>query len=85
MHTTRLSILQAANVGDSNLAATWSETGRVHIWDLTERLADVDRQSAVTAPATSSQPALYTFSGHQSEGYALDWSNTCPGSQSASF
>lgn len=66
-------------MGESQLAATWSETGRVHIWDLTERLYNIEKQSSATDLAISSQPSLFTFSGHQTEGYAIDWSSTCPG------
>jgi len=50
------------------LAATWSETGRVHIWDLTAALSNID-----SGQSSSSQSALFTFAGHQSEGYAVDW------------
>jgi len=52
------------------LAATWSETGRVHLLDLTAALSNVDDSAATS----SAQSALFTFTGHQSEGYAIDWS-----------
>jgi len=62
--------VQATMFGECKLAATWSETGRVHVWDLTTPLANVDGMQA----STSSHSALFTFAGHQSEGYAVDWS-----------
>jgi len=62
--------MQVTTIGDCQLAATWSETGRVHIWDLTTPLTKVDGTQA----SLSSQSAVFTFAGHQSEGYAVDWS-----------
>ncbi|CAH8641159.1 unnamed protein product [Heterobilharzia americana] len=58
------------------LAASWSENGSVFIWDLTRPLTAVN-DSAVMAQYTrqneSSLP-IFTFKGHASEGFALDWS-----------
>jgi len=68
--------LQATSVGECKLAATWSETGRVHLWDLTAALSNVDNSEATS----SGQSALFTFTGHQSEGYAVDWSTIDKGS-----
>jgi len=67
---------QATTFADRKLAATWSESGRVHIWDLTTPLSNVDGTQA----SSSSQSALFTFAGHQSEGYAVDWSAVGKGS-----
>jgi len=60
---------------------TWSETGRVHIWDLTAALNNLDTSQAQTSP----QSALFTFTGHQSEGYAVDWNTLDKGLQLTNF
>jgi ribosome assembly protein RRB1 len=75
------SLKQATMLGDRHFAATWSETGKVHIWDLSRPLAALD-DSNIMATYTrncESPSAAYTFSGHQVEGFALDWSRNTPG------
>lgn len=63
------------------LAASWSELGRVNIYDLREQLSAVESPSSLTAYRNKCDKAeggikpLYTFKGHLSEGFALDW---CP-------
>lgn len=58
-----------------NLAASWSASGRVSIWDLTPAIEAVDgghrARHAVHRPE-------FTFKGHSDEGYALDWSPLVP-------
>lgn len=65
------------------MAASWSELGRVNIWNLTEQLQAVDNPEILKAynnqNKTNSIKPIYTFSGHQKEGFALDWSPTMPG------
>nr|CAH8869938.1 unnamed protein product [Trichobilharzia regenti] len=59
------------------LAASWSENGMVFIWDLTRPLTAVN-DSAVMAEYTrhdESPSPLFTFKGHKTEGFALDWSS----------
>ena len=63
------------------LAATWSDRGRVHIWDLTRPLMAVN-DSSVMAEYTKNEespPPVFTFTGHQVEGFAIDWAETTPG------
>ena len=63
------------------LAATWSDRGKVHIWDLTRPLLAVN-DSSVMAEYTRNEESpspVFTFSGHQVEGFALDWAKTTPG------
>ncbi|KAI7907769.1 WD40-repeat-containing domain protein [Cokeromyces recurvatus] len=59
---------------EKHIAATWAETGKVHIWDLTDAVASLD------VPGTSSnmpqKKPLVTINNHgREEGYALDWSS----------
>lgn len=57
------------------MAASWSELGKVSIWDLTNGLRAVsDTKAMAEFVKNDSQSPVYQFSGHQSEGFALDWS-----------
>nr|CAD7428415.1 unnamed protein product [Timema monikensis] len=65
------------------LVATWSELGRVNVWNISLQLAAVDSPLLMSRykeeqHSTSTTP-LFTFSGHQVEGFALDWSSVMPG------
>ncbi|KAK7867881.1 hypothetical protein R5R35_008628 [Gryllus longicercus] len=57
------------------LAASWSELGRVMLWDIT---GNVKATASGTKEGLASTP-LFSFKGHQSEGYGLDWSPTKKG------
>lgn len=65
------------------LAASWSELGRVNLWDLTRQLQAVDNEQLLTKynkeNMSSSVKPLFTFTGHQKEGFAVDWSPTMMG------
>lgn len=71
---------QRTTVGDRQVAASWSDTGNVHIWDLSDPLQALESPAAMAKymRQNNSKP-LYTFNGHVAEGYALDWSPTVPG------
>lgn len=57
------------------MAACWSELGKVSIWDLTNGLRAVsDTKAMAEFVKNDVQSPVYQFSGHQSEGFALDWS-----------
>lgn len=47
------------------------------MYDVTEQVAALDE--APSARAALHETPLYTFSGHQAEGFALDWSPVLPG------
>ncbi|KAJ9592778.1 hypothetical protein L9F63_015556, partial [Diploptera punctata] len=62
------------------LAATWSELGRVHIWNLHEPLQALDDVNLMTNYKSGTVPTpIFTFAGHQSEGFGIDWCPTKPG------
>lgn len=65
------------------LAATWSELGRVNIWNLTQQLQAVDNDQLLAKynkeNAGSNVSPVFTFSGHQQEGFAIDWCPTFTG------
>lgn len=72
---------QTTKLGGKHVAATWSETGKVHIWDLSRPLNAVnDSNIMATYTRNEESPApVFTFSGHQVEGFAVDWCTTTPG------
>lgn len=67
--------LRLIKLGGRTLTATWSDKGKVHIWDLTTPIHAVsDQKSINTYIAKKVEPKpIFTFGGHLSEGYALDW------------
>lgn len=67
--------LRVNKVGGRTLTATWSDRGKVHIYDLTTPIQAVSDQKSIntyTAQKVDPKP-IFTFGGHLSEGYALDW------------
>ncbi|XP_014362089.2 glutamate-rich WD repeat-containing protein 1 [Papilio machaon] len=71
--------IRTTNFRNSVLAASWSELGVVNVWNITQQLQAVDdpilleryNLSNVTTPVKP----LYSFNGHQQEGFGIDW---CP-------
>ncbi|XP_013381956.1 glutamate-rich WD repeat-containing protein 1 [Lingula anatina] len=80
-HNGGVNRVRATTVGDKSIAASWSEMGKVHIWDLSRPLSAVNDSSVMSIYTRNqeSPPPLYTFGGHQVEGFAMDWSSTEPG------
>lgn len=67
--------------GEQSLAAVWSEKGQVEVFDLQAQLEAVHSSAAMTAFVKQQKEAtpLFSFSGHMTEGFAIDWSPTVPG------
>lgn len=65
------------------LAASWSELGRISIWNLNQQLEVVNNDALLMKynkeNLGNSVTAAFTFSGHQNEGFAMDWSKTQSG------
>uniref|UniRef100_A0A7S3ED76 Histone-binding protein RBBP4-like N-terminal domain-containing protein n=1 Tax=Rhodosorus marinus TaxID=101924 RepID=A0A7S3ED76_9RHOD len=60
-----------------NIVATWSETGRVNIFDVEPAISALDRGSRMPHPDAQKPTAVkpfFVFSAHKSEGFAMDWS-----------
>lgn len=60
----------------SNIVASWSELGKVHIFDLSKHIKALDMPAA---KKLKSPGALFSFAGHKTEGFALDWSPVTAG------
>jgi len=72
--------IRQTTINNKLYSATWSETGTVFVWDTSKALESLDLPGVAqhqTAP--SSTKSIFKFSGHQSEGFAMDWSKTTPG------
>lgn len=75
--------LQCTQLNQKIMAASWSELGRVNIFDLSQQLQAVDND-LVHAKYNKENigntvKPLFTFSGHQQEGFAIDWCSTFEG------
>ncbi|XP_060599156.1 glutamate-rich WD repeat-containing protein 1-like [Ruditapes philippinarum] len=72
--------IRATQYNGKSLAATWSDKGKVHIWDLSRPMQAVDDPQVMSVYTRNdeSPEALFTFT-HQTEGYAMDWAQTSPG------
>jgi len=58
---------------NSNVVATWADTGRVHIWDISEAIQQL---SSKGSSGRSWRPTpVFTFEGHPEEGFAMAWSS----------
>ncbi|ODN04644.1 Glutamate-rich WD repeat-containing protein 1 [Orchesella cincta] len=68
-------------VGDKPLVATWSELGKVSIWDITTPLRALDSVDLIQEYIKSKDKPkpIFTFKGHRGEGFSMDWSQTMPG------
>ncbi|KAG7270137.1 hypothetical protein CRUP_027207 [Coryphaenoides rupestris] len=63
------------------LAAVWSDKGKVEIFDLKTSLEAIHNSAAMAEFIKNQKEAkpLFSFSGHMTEGFALDWSCKVPG------
>ncbi|KAI9293467.1 WD40 repeat-like protein [Neoconidiobolus thromboides FSU 785] len=69
--------IRSTKIDNNIVAATWSDTGKVHIYDLQPHLAALDVPGH-TIPPRAQQP-IYTIESHGQEGFAMDWSTIQPG------
>ncbi|XP_006277708.1 glutamate-rich WD repeat-containing protein 1 [Alligator mississippiensis] len=69
--------VRVTSLGSAHIAAVWSEKGQVEIYDLKCPLAALsDPQTMVTflREEQAKIKPLFSFAGHMTEGFALDWS-----------
>ncbi|XP_074075924.1 glutamate-rich WD repeat-containing protein 1 [Macrotis lagotis] len=69
-------------LGDTPVAGVWSEKGQVEVFSLRRPLEAVDDPQVLAAFLREEQAQtrpLFTFAGHMTEGFALDWSPRVPG------
>ena len=64
----------------SHICATWSGTGKVHIYDLSAPLSNLRAPGSANPRALEqAQKPAFSFAGHKDEGFALDFSPVKPG------
>ncbi|XP_066973649.1 glutamate-rich WD repeat-containing protein 1-like [Macrobrachium rosenbergii] len=71
--------IRSTVMNGNHICASWSELGRVHIWDMKRMMKIVDEDVESGDFEDIDQKPLFTFKGHCTEGFALDWSSTMPG------
>ncbi|XP_052860050.1 glutamate-rich WD repeat-containing protein 1 [Anopheles cruzii] len=75
--------LRVTTFNGAQYVASWSEMGKVHIYNINDQLAAVDDQQACRTYQQNKMAdkitPVYSFSGHQKEGFALDWCTTTRG------
>ncbi|XP_064090403.1 glutamate-rich WD repeat-containing protein 1-like [Macrobrachium nipponense] len=73
--------IRSTVMNGNHICASWSELGRVHIWDMKRMMTVVDDNESVGQEDSDDfdLKPLFTFKGHCTEGFALDWSSTMPG------
>jgi ribosome assembly protein RRB1 len=64
---------------EKRLVAAWSDRGVVNIWDITKHAVSMDIPGRQKGGQPLNDKPLYSFSGHQTEGFAIDWSPLVPG------
>lgn len=80
-HDGAVNRVRTATLGTKQIAASWSELGTVYLWDLTKQMQAVSDAEAMSIYTKKKEPAkpLFSFGGHNTEGYGLDWSPVAPG------
>lgn len=75
--------IRTTRVQDAIFAASWSELGRVNIWNISEQIQAVNDPDILRSYEKECRgdhvKSAFTFSGHQQEGYAIDWSPIATG------
>ncbi|KAM8927091.1 glutamate-rich WD repeat-containing protein 1 [Pelodytes ibericus] len=74
--------IRVSTFGETPVAAVWSEKGQVEIYDLRKQIAAVSDSQTLAAFLKEEQSKvkpMFSFSGHMTEGFAMDWSSKTPG------
>eukprot|EP00124_Ichthyophonus_hoferi_P002072 Ihof_evm6s129 gene=Ihof_evmTU6s129 len=65
------------NPMNPGIVASWNETGRVNMYDISSHVASLD--TPLSEPPSSTTEPLFSFAGHATEGFSMDWSQVTPG------
>uniref|UniRef100_A0A8C3SDU2 Glutamate-rich WD repeat-containing protein 1 n=1 Tax=Chelydra serpentina TaxID=8475 RepID=A0A8C3SDU2_CHESE len=74
--------VRVTQLGGTQVAAVWSEKAQVEIYDLQRPLAAISDPQAMATFLREEQAKikpLFSFAGHMTEGFAMDWSPMVPG------
>lgn len=82
-HVGSVNRIRSTTINEQTFAGSWSETGKVYIFNITDQLRAVDDSDLLKTYENTSQSDLvkpiYVFRGHRNEGFGIDWSKTEPG------
>jgi len=80
-HNGAVNRVRATTLGHTQVAASWSENGHVNVWDLTKQLQAVEDQKTndLFNKLKNHPKPIFSFRGHGSEGYGMDWSQVNKG------
>lgn len=58
------------------MVAVWNAQGKVQIWNLSNAITEADAMEDAPSKSTTlyKEKPLYSFVGHNAEGYSLAWS-----------
>lgn len=75
--------VRSRRLGNSVFAASWSELGHVNIWNLSKQMQAVEDNNLLRIyereVANNPVKPVFQFSGHQQEGFGIDWSPCAEG------
>lgn len=75
--------VRSKRIGNTVFAASWSELGHVNIWNLSRQLQAIEDTQLLKQyereVASEVVKPVFKFSGHQQEGFAIDWSPCADG------
>lgn len=76
-HSGCINRVKYAKIGPTPVVAAWGENGTVSVWNLSNALSRLDMPGKEVF--RDETDPLQAFTGHGSEGFALDWSSTDSG------
>ena len=78
-HNGGLNRIRYSHIHGKCIVSTWSDLGVVNIYEFDKHFAAIEASvSGPTDERMKCEP-LFSFSGHQSEGFAMDWSRNVAG------
>lgn len=80
-HPGSVNRVKVTKFSEKTIASSWSELGKIFIWDLSHPLKAVNDQRVMTSYLLNNEcpEPIFTYSGHLTEGYAMEWSPLIPG------
>ncbi|KAK7490869.1 hypothetical protein BaRGS_00017925 [Batillaria attramentaria] len=79
LHNGCVNRIRVTGLDNKVLAASWSDTGKVYIHDVSKQLEAADDPRAAANYDPNNKTCLQAISKHSTEGFAIDWSPTVKG------
>eukprot|EP01135_Chromosphaera_perkinsii_P003242 Nk52_evm17s239 gene=Nk52_evmTU17s239 len=75
--------IRSTEIAGKQVVSTWSDLGKINVFDISSTLGELGFNGAEGVSAPSKKAAtvepIYSFGGHPTEGFAMDWSARVPG------